>query len=522
MSCRPGGAITIRDLLTHTAGISYGTDRSVSAQYEAKGLGPAAGFGWYTADKDEPICTTMERLASLPFVAQPGESWVYGYNTDILGCVVERASGHAARRVHPDAHHRAARDEGHACSSCRPPRATGSRAVYASGSGGTFVRAPDGARGQGAYVDGPREASRGGAGLLSTARDYARFLEMIRNGGALDGVRILAPRTVELMTTNQVGTLHSTTGLGLGLGFETVDRFGANGMRGCRRLRLGRRLRVVVRRRSGRAAHDGADDSADAEHHRHPDEVPDSRLPGAPGAGEMTTVIRIAAAIWMLWAGFAQAGRDGRGWTSSTSGRRTCEHAGRIPTSSSNPGTNSCWKGPTRGGLVIAVLNDTVNVDGFDTRIVEERETKGGLPVEISRNFFAISVRTRDVYYFGEDVDFYENGKRAEEEGTWRSGLDGARFGLMMPGRPRVGARYHQEVAPGVAMDRAEIVALDATVTTPAGKFTRVLKIEETTPLEPGVREFKYYADGIGLIQDGELKLVKHGIGVEPASSVGR
>jgi CubicO group peptidase (beta-lactamase class C family) len=77
--------ITIADLLTHTAGISYGVDRSVAALYEAKGLGPAAGYGWYTADKDEPICATMERLATLPFVAQPGEAFVYGYNTDVLG-----------------------------------------------------------------------------------------------------------------------------------------------------------------------------------------------------------------------------------------------------------------------------------------------------------------------------------------------------------------------------------------------------------------------------------------------------
>src|SRR5215471_7220736 len=85
--------ITIADLLTHTAGISYGTDPQVSAMYEAKGLGPAAGNGWYTADKNEPICETMERLGTLPFVAQPGEAFVYGYNTDILGCVVEKASG---------------------------------------------------------------------------------------------------------------------------------------------------------------------------------------------------------------------------------------------------------------------------------------------------------------------------------------------------------------------------------------------------------------------------------------------
>jgi CubicO group peptidase (beta-lactamase class C family) len=84
--------ITIRDLLTHTAGISYGTEALVAPLYQAKALGPAAGFGWYTADKNEPICETMERLASLPFVAQPGEAWVYGWNIDIIGCVIERAS----------------------------------------------------------------------------------------------------------------------------------------------------------------------------------------------------------------------------------------------------------------------------------------------------------------------------------------------------------------------------------------------------------------------------------------------
>ena len=94
------------------------------------------------------------------------------------------------------------------------------------------MRAPDGSKGQGSYVDGPRKSFAGGAGLTSTAADYARFLEMIRNGGALGGTRILSPRTVDLMTTNQSGTLHSTTGLGFGLGFETVDRYGASGMAG--------------------------------------------------------------------------------------------------------------------------------------------------------------------------------------------------------------------------------------------------------------------------------------------------
>ncbi len=221
--------ITIRDLLTHTAGISYGTQPQVADAYGQQGLGPAAGFGWYTADKDEPVCDTMERLASVPFVAQPGEQWVYGYNTDVLGCVAERVAGMPldqlirTRITGP----LSMRDTHFFLPSEQRERLV---AVYASGTDGKAVRAPEGPRGQGSYVDGPRRNFAGGAGLLSTAGDYARFLEMIRNGGELDGVRILAPRTVQLMTTNQVGTLHSANGLGFGLGFETTDRYGANGM----------------------------------------------------------------------------------------------------------------------------------------------------------------------------------------------------------------------------------------------------------------------------------------------------
>jgi CubicO group peptidase (beta-lactamase class C family) len=221
--------ITIRDLLTHTAGISYGTDPEIAELYRAQGLGPAAGYGWYTADKDEPVCKTMERLASLPFKAQPGEAYVYGYNTDILGCVVERASGKAldefirTRITEP----LGMKDTQFFLPSAQRERLS---TVYASGSDGKIVRAPEGPRGQGNYVDGPRRSFAGGAGLLSTARDYARFLEMIRNGGAIGDVRILAPRTVQLMTTNQIGTLHSTNGLGFGYGFQTTDRYGANGM----------------------------------------------------------------------------------------------------------------------------------------------------------------------------------------------------------------------------------------------------------------------------------------------------
>lgn len=224
-------AITIHDLLTHTAGISYGTDSHVAAMYEAKGLGPAAGNGWYTADKNEPICETMERLGTLPFVAQPGESFVYGYNTDILGCVVEKASGMSLDEF---VRTRITGPLGMKDTRFYVPSSEHARlaVVYASNTEGRAVRAPEGSKGQGSYVEGPRKSFAGGAGLTSTAQDYARFLEMIRNGGAIGAVRILSPRSVQLMTTNQSGTLHSTTGTGFGYGFETVDRYGASGMAG--------------------------------------------------------------------------------------------------------------------------------------------------------------------------------------------------------------------------------------------------------------------------------------------------
>ena len=222
-------AITIRDLLTHTAGISYGTDSIVAPLYSAKGLGPAAGWGWYTADKNEPICTTIERLATLPFVAQPGEAFVYGYNTDILGCVVERVSGIVLDEF---IRARITQPLGMKDTFFYLPPAKRQRlaTVYLSDSAGHARRAPNGPRGQGDYVDGPRRSFAGGAGLLSTARDYARFLQMLLNGGELDGVRILSPKTIDLMTANQVGTLFSQSGQGFGLAFATNDRLGADGL----------------------------------------------------------------------------------------------------------------------------------------------------------------------------------------------------------------------------------------------------------------------------------------------------
>jgi CubicO group peptidase (beta-lactamase class C family) len=209
--------ITIRDLLTHTAGISYGQAPSLAAdQYKAAGV-----QGWYFADKPEPVAAVIDRLAKLPFDAQPGERYVYGFNTDILGVVVEKVSGLTLDRFFQtrifdplkmaDTHF------------FLPPEKKGRLAVvYAATAEGGLVRAPDGPTGQGDYVDGPRACFSGGAGLLTTASDYARLLQMLLNGGELDGVRLLSPLSVELMTSNHVGALYQEGNFGFGLGFEIV------------------------------------------------------------------------------------------------------------------------------------------------------------------------------------------------------------------------------------------------------------------------------------------------------------
>jgi CubicO group peptidase (beta-lactamase class C family) len=169
----------------------------------------------------------MERLGSLPFKQQPGERYVYGYNTDVLGCIVEKASGlpldeYLRTRITgplgmTDTYFYLPAEKAHRLA-----------VVYGSGPGGKIVKAPEGSRGQGHYVEGPRKSFSGGAGLVSTARDYAAFLEALRNGGALGKVRILAPHTARLMTTNQVGDIKDPRGLGFGFGFETRDKFGVN------------------------------------------------------------------------------------------------------------------------------------------------------------------------------------------------------------------------------------------------------------------------------------------------------
>ena len=162
----------------------------------------------------------------------------------------------------------------------------------------------------------------------------------------------------------------------------------------------------------------------------------------------------------------------------------------------------------TQNGLTvtITVLDETRVVDDVTTRVVEEREAQDGELIEVSRNYFAADSTTNDVYYFGEDVDDYENGEVVGHAGAWLAGQNGARFGLIMPADPQVGDRYYQEVAPNVAMDRAEHLSLSENITTPAGTFQNCLLVEETTPLESDVSE-KVYCPGVGLVRDNDAIL---------------
>lgn len=187
------------------------------------------------------------------------------------------------------------------------------------------------------------------------------------------------------------------------------------------------------------------------------------------------------------------------------------EKADLVPTGknayfSLEPGHKLVYKGG-KVTLTITVLDETKVVDGVTTRIIEEREEKDGKPLEVSRNFFAIDKTTGDVYYFGEEVDDYKDGKLAGHGGAWLSGVKGATFGLLMPARPKVGDKFYQELAPKEAMDRAEIVSLNAELKTPAGTF-KCVHVKETSAIESGASH-KWYAPGVGLVKDDELVLTE-------------
>ena len=142
------------------------------------------------------------------------------------------------------------------------------------------------------------------------------------------------------------------------------------------------------------------------------------------------------------------------------------------------------------------------------TRVVEERETEDGELKEISRNYFAACAPARDVYYFGEEVDIYEDGEIVSHDGAWLAGRNGAQPGIGMPDSAfLLGTRYVQEKAPGVAQDQAEHVGTGLQLSLPAGTFKGCIETRETSPLEPGSISVKFYCPGVGLVVDNDLEL---------------
>lgn len=217
--------ITIRNLLTHTSGLSYRFLDVVPLAQLYKEAGITDGLGG-----DLTLPEFVARLAAMPLAHEPGKGWTYGLSTDVLGYFVELVSGQpfaefAKERIFEPL---GMRDTSFTLPGDKRDRLA---AVYRRDADGQLQRSADLIDEGPVYVrvdypagEGPRLAS-GGGGLLSTAGDYGRFAQMILNGGELDGQRLLSRKTVELMTSDQVGRLElaafNNTGFGLGFAVET-------------------------------------------------------------------------------------------------------------------------------------------------------------------------------------------------------------------------------------------------------------------------------------------------------------
>jgi len=207
--------MTIHHLLTHTSGMSYGVHPDIADEFKKGGFGAFLKHAWYITGRDDSICEAAAKLGRMPLKAQPGTRWIYGYSTDILGCIVEKVSG---MRLDDFLRTRITDRLGMKDTRFYVPAEDRQRlAVVYDRLKGENKRSSF----QGAYAEGPPKNLSGGSGLVSTAHDYAKFLEMIRRGGEYDGERFLTPASVKLMTTNQVGARYEPNGgAGFGYGFE--------------------------------------------------------------------------------------------------------------------------------------------------------------------------------------------------------------------------------------------------------------------------------------------------------------
>jgi CubicO group peptidase (beta-lactamase class C family) len=223
----PTRPMRVHDLLTHTSGLTYGFmhQHPVDALYRRRGLGD-----W--GDRGETLEEFVEALSGLPLLFSPGDRWNYSVSTDVCGRLVEIVSGERlddflhARILAPLGMH----DTAFAIDDAKLPRLA---ACYEKVFGSKRVRRQDGV--EDSSYRGVQSYLSGGGGLLSTLDDYLRFCRMLANGGALNGVRLLSPRTVSFMTRNHLSgnrtiaemgdslfTETQTKGSGFGLGFSVV------------------------------------------------------------------------------------------------------------------------------------------------------------------------------------------------------------------------------------------------------------------------------------------------------------
>jgi hypothetical protein len=174
------------------------------------------------------------------------------------------------------------------------------------------------------------------------------------------------------------------------------------------------------------------------------------------------------------------------------------------------PGTTLIYEGTTEGVPTrdeFEITRHVKTILGIKTRVIHDLAFEDGTLVEDTFDWIAQD-DAGNVWYFGEFASAFEDGE-VSHEGSWEAGVHGAKPGILMLAHPHVGDHYRQEFAEDVAEDRAKVLSLDEETCVPFGCFSDVLQTKETTPLEPGVVEQKFYAKGVGeisstLVQGGD------------------
>ena len=164
------------------------------------------------------------------------------------------------------------------------------------------------------------------------------------------------------------------------------------------------------------------------------------------------------------------------------------------------PGRKFTYQGQTAEGLErveIEITGATKTVMGVETVVYSDHVWLNGELAEDTRDYLAQD-SAGNVWYFGEDVDNYENGEITDHDGSWLAGTDGAQPGIWFKANPQVGGEYRQEYYAGEAEDTAEVLSTNETVSTPVGEFTGCVKTYDWTPLDPDAQEHKYYCPVVG------------------------